>query len=100
MKLTKSFVLLIFMAIMVLNKANAEYRVYQFAVKAKNPYSMDTKSHVVTSTLDPEAYVSYHGGGETLRIDLIRSWMCYGDTSNRQVCKPPIAMGNQNEGAN
>jgi hypothetical protein len=100
MSLSRALVVLFFMAIMVFTEASAEYRVYQYTVRAKNPYSMDTTSHIVTSTLDPESYVSYHGGWEMLKIDLVRSWMCYGDTSNRQVCKPPLARGNTNQGVN
>lgn len=100
MRISKSFILLFFMALMVFHEVNAEYRVYQYTVQAKNPYSMDTVSHIVTSTLDPESYISYHGGWETLRIDLVRSWMCFGDTSNKQVCQPPLARGTASEGAN
>jgi hypothetical protein len=90
MSLSRSIVLLIFLAFMVMS-TQAEYRVYQYNVKARNPFSMDQKSHVVTSTLDPQSYLAYHGGDETLKIDMLRSWMCYGDTSNKQVCSPPIS---------
>lgn len=100
MSVTKSFILIVFLAVMVLNNAHAEYRVYQFSVKARNPFSMDLKTHVVTSTLDPQSYLAYHGGGETLKIDLIRSWMCRGDTSNQPVCRPPIARGTATKGSN
>ena len=91
MRLQNVFFLLIFFAFILLSKSYAEYRVYQYTVTAKNPYSMDTSGHVVTSTRDPESYISYHGGQETLKIDLVRSWMCYGDTSNKDLCSPPIA---------
>ncbi len=91
MSLTKSFVIIFFLAVMVLTETHAEYRVYQFSVKARNPFSMDQKTHVVISTLDPQSYIAYHGGETTLKIDLVRSWMCFGDTSKKQVCKPPIA---------
>ena len=100
MSLTKSFILVIFLAVMVLNKTHAEYRVYQYTVKARNPFSMDQKSHVVTSTLDPQSYLAYHGGSESHKIDLVRSWMCRGDTSNQAVCRPPIARATASEGSN
>ncbi|MCF8058456.1 MAG: hypothetical protein K9K67_04115 [Bacteriovoracaceae bacterium] len=100
MSLTKSFVILFFLAVMVFAEAKAEYRVYQFSVKARNPFSMDQKTHVVTSTLDPQSYVAYHGGETTLKIDLVRSWMCFGDTSNKQVCKPPIARAGASKAIN
>lgn len=91
MSLSRSVILIIFLALMIMNGTHAEYRVYQYTVKARNPFSMDQKSHVVTSTLDPQSYLAYHGGANTLKIDMVRSWMCYGDTSNKEVCLPPIS---------
>lgn len=90
MMLRKSLVVLFFLSMLVFQKANAEYRVFQFTVKAKNPYSMDQKTHLVTSTLDPQSYKAYHGGGETLAIDLLRTWMCRGNTAGQEVCSPPL----------
>ncbi|MCP4912969.1 MAG: hypothetical protein GY909_07610 [Oligoflexia bacterium] len=69
---------------------NSEYRVYQYYVKPAHELSMDQKSHLVTSTLDPVSYISYHGGNEVVKIDLLRSWMCKGNTANQQMCPPPF----------
>lgn len=91
MSFSRSMVIVLFLAVMIMTTTQAEYRVYQYTVKARNPFSMDVGAHVVTSTLDPQSYLAYHGGMETLKIDMVRSWMCYGDTSNKQVCSPPIA---------
>ena len=91
----KSLCLLIFMAIIVFQKAHAEYRVYQFTVKARSPYSIDQKTHLVTSTLDPQSYKAYHGGSETLSIDLVRTWMCRGNTSHQELCTPPLVKAGQ-----
>tara|TARA_R110002072_G_scaffold276051_1_gene437596 strand:- start:356478 stop:356771 length:294 start_codon:yes stop_codon:yes gene_type:complete len=68
----------------------AEYRVFQYYVKPAHSLSMDQKSHLVTSTLDPVSYISYHGGNQVIKIDLLRSWMCKGNTANKQLCAPPF----------
>jgi hypothetical protein len=68
----------------------AEYRVYQYHIKSRNIYSFDQKSYIVTSNLDPVSYLAYHGGEGSLKIDLLRTWVCYGQTSGRNYCNPPI----------
>ncbi len=75
---------------LVVTKTLAEYRVYQYYVKAKNPYAIDQKAYMITSTLNPTSYQAYHGGPESLSIDLLRSWMCFGSTAKKMVCDPPL----------
>ncbi len=77
--------------IILSHSAGAEYRVYQYVVKARNPFSIDQKSFMVTSTLDPQSYLAYHGGRSTLMIDLIRTWMCKGNTSRQEYCESPYS---------
>lgn len=74
----------------LMSSANAEYRVFQYFVKSSNPLSMDQNSYQVTSTLDPTSFIAYHGGKESLSVDLVRSWMCYGNTAKKQLCAPPL----------
>lgn len=71
--------------------ASAEYRVYQYVVKARNSFSINQKSYLVTSTLNPQSYLAYHGGDSTLKIDLIRTWMCKGNTSRLEYCESPYS---------
>ena len=66
------------------------YRVYQYQVRAKNPFSFDYNNYIVTSTLDPISYIAYHGGGNSLKIDLLRSWTCKGHTGHKKQCLPPL----------
>ena len=68
----------------------AEYRVYQYYIKAKNKFAIDQNPYLVTSTLDPQTYLAYHGGPSSLKVDLLRSWMCYGHTGKKEFCPPPI----------
>lgn len=70
--------------------AHAEYRVYQYYVKSKLRMPTDQNGYLVTSTLDPVSYISYHGGNTSLKVDLLRSWMCVGHTGNkRELCQGP-----------
>ena len=68
----------------------AEYRAYQYYVKAKELEGLDRRAYVVTSTLDPVSYVTYHGGKEVLTVDLLRSWVCRGNTGKKPICPPPL----------
>ncbi len=68
----------------------AEYRVYQYMVsprfQARKPSSV-----LVTSTLDPTSYLSYHGGQAALRVNLLKTWTCKGHTGRKSVCQDPMA---------
>jgi hypothetical protein len=68
----------------------AEYRVYQYHIKARHPSSVSRDPYLITSTLSPTSYLAYHGGSQTLEIDLLRTWMCYGNTSYKDTCAPPL----------
>ena len=68
----------------------AEYRVYQYIVTSKYPISADDSAYTVTSTLDPVSYVSYHGGRESLKVDLLNTWLCKGHTGGRKPCSSPL----------
>lgn len=80
-----------FILTLSLGSALAEYRVYQYVIKARNPFSINQKAYITTSTLDPQSYLSYHGGASTLKIDLLRSWKCKGDTSHKEFCESPYS---------
>ena len=73
----------------------AEYRVYQYVIKAQNPFSINQKAYMVTSTLDPQSYLAYHGGTSTLKLDLLRTWMCKGNTSGQEYCESPYSQMNR-----
>lgn len=70
---------------------SAEYRVYQYYVKSKMERFNATGNYLVTSTLDPTSYLSYHGGNEAIAIDLLRTWTCRGYTGGmNEHCKAPL----------
>lgn len=71
--------------------AQAEYRAYQYIVQSNDPYALATKSkpQYIVSTLNPQMYQSYHGG-RSVKIDLLRTWICPGYTGQRlKVCSHP-----------
>jgi hypothetical protein len=66
--------------------AFSEYRVFQYYVRPKIQNLTIVASELVTSTLNPIAYVAYHGGNESIEVNLLRSWQCMGNTSKIPVC--------------
>lgn len=74
--------------ILLLLSANlfAEYRVYQYYIKSKVKNLDQVSSYLVTSTLDPKSYIAYHGGYDSIELNLLRSWMCMGNTSRGPIC--------------
>ena len=71
--------------------SSAEYQAYQYYVKSKYNLTQKSKSYLVTSTMDPVSYISYHGGSESISVDLLRTWMCMGDTSRKDICEGPLS---------
>lgn len=79
--------------------AFSEYRVYQYYVKSTLSSPKDGSSYLVTSTLDPITYVTYHGGSDTIKVDLLRSWTCEGYTGgHNEYCDSPIEAGKVDRG--
>jgi hypothetical protein len=71
--------------------AFGEYRVYQYYVRTKVQNLVNVSAELVTSTMNPIAYVAYHGGRDSLEVNLLRSWQCMGDTSKEQICTIPLS---------
>ena len=67
----------------------AEYRAYQYFVTSKYIFPQKTESYLVTSTLTPDAYISYHGGSEVIALDLVQTWVCLGHTGQKPICDNP-----------
>ncbi len=71
--------------------ALAEYRVYQYLVKPKNTLAMVTaaQAKAMRSTLNPQAFVAYNGGSQSIEATLVRTWMCQGHTGKKDYCPHP-----------
>lgn len=69
----------------------AEYRAYQYIIKSTDQFAQanGAQAQIVTSTLNPAMYQSYHGGS-LLTVSLLRTWICPGYTGGRQkICPHP-----------
>ena len=87
---TKSSLLFIFLSYLLTSTAFAQYRVYQYSVRTLLDKPHDNQSYLVISTLNPVAYQAYHGGADAIHLDIVRSWMCMGNTGNgKEICKSP-----------
>lgn len=68
----------------------AEYRAYQYYIRPKVDKNQEVKAYLVTSALDPVSYNSYYGGSTSIEVDLLRTWICPGDTSrHKEICRSP-----------
>lgn len=86
--------------ILLSNLLFAEYRVYQYIVHP-HPYSeKNIKSYVVKSTLNPEAFYAYNGGKISIKAQLLRSWICLGNTSKEEYCPSPLEIVTNQEEIN
>lgn len=69
----------------------AEYRAYQYIVKTTDQFALanGAPAQIITSTLNPAMFKSYHGGS-FLTVELLRTWICPGYTGARkQICSHP-----------
>lgn len=71
------------------HSAFAEYRVYQYIVQNNIQFEENINSNIVTSTLNPRAYLAYNGGSNLISVDLLRTWICPGNTSQQDLCPSP-----------
>ncbi|MBL6990096.1 MAG: hypothetical protein ISR65_09975 [Bacteriovoracaceae bacterium] len=83
--------ILIFLIIIILYAplTFAEYRAYQYYVRSKLNLVKKSRPFLIVSTLDPVTYLAYHGGSESIDIDLLRTWVCAGYTGKQKICKSP-----------
>lgn len=78
--------LMVFTTLIYSSQVFCEYRVYQYYVRTKLQNITNVPAEVVTSTLNPVAYIAYHGGNEAIEVNLLRSWQCMGNTAKLPVC--------------
>ena len=69
----------------------AEYRIYQYYVSSPTTVleGPNALSPIITSSLDPVSYTAFHGGSRHIRLDLLRTWICPGDTARKPYCPGP-----------
>ncbi len=80
------------MAFLFCFPAAAGYRVHQLKITYYDFAGKPRQTETVLSSLDQLQYEHYHGGYRTMKVELVDTWYCPGDTSRRAYCdKPKIA---------
>lgn len=98
MKTLKAFIFCLLSLFFFTEGLKAEYRVYQYYVSSKYKKPDEQKPYLVTSTLDPVSYISYHGGEESIKVDLLRTWPCPGHTgSGKPLCSAALENSEKQE---
>lgn len=69
----------------------AEYRAYQYVITQKIQMQDQPASSIVITTLDPTSYSAYNGGRSLISVDLLRTWICPGNTGKKSICPSPYA---------
>jgi hypothetical protein len=74
--------------------ARAEYRAYELEVVDKVECKLNERKTCerfrVNTAMSPDAYARLHGGAVRIGVQLMATWMCYGDTSYyKPVCPRP-----------
>lgn len=68
----------------------AGYRVYELKIEEYDVYGKLERVNKVMSTLDHLQYEHYYGGYGLMRVSLMDTWFCPGDTSHfRPYCRKP-----------
>ena len=64
----------------------AEYRAHQYVITNKQ----SDEDYTIVSSLNPRAYLAYHGGSESIELKLVNTWLCPGYTGKKKpICKSP-----------
>lgn len=67
----------------------ASYRVFQLKVTSYDEKNRVQKTNKILSSLDPYQYEHYHGGYGRMKVEMIDTWFCPGDTHSKDFCKKP-----------
>ena len=79
----------LFLALLFTQPLFASYRVYKLKVVQ---YDISTKKNLsleVMSTMDHLQYEHYRSGYGRMKVSLLDTWYCPGDTSRHKLCMKP-----------
>ena len=79
------FLLLVFLP----SLSHAAFRLYQLKVSYQDPQLKKEVTKTVMSTLDHLQYEHYHSGYGRMKVTLVDTWYCPGDTARKKYCKKP-----------
>jgi len=82
------FVVALVFALMV-SKTHASYRVFQLRVRHYDQTAKKKIVRTLLTVLDPVQYESFNGGPNVMKVEMLDTWYCPGDTSRKRYCKKP-----------
>jgi len=85
----KKLIILSLFNLLIISAVQAEYRVYQYVMKNKLETNDLKEGTLISSTLNPRAFLAYNGGHSLISIDILRTWICPGNTSKQDICPSP-----------
>ena len=74
-----------------INLAFSEYRAFELVIENQQTQ----QRRIVVSTLDPLQYPDYYPVSPNEIVMYQDTWMCYGNTSNKNICPNPRLVQNQ-----
>jgi len=69
--------------------AEASYRVYQLKIQHFDTAGRMERTETVITNLDPYQYPAFLGGDGRMKVKMIDTWYCPGDTRKRTYCERP-----------
>lgn len=69
--------------------AQGAFRLYKLKVTYRDPQLKRDVTKNVTTTLDHLQYEHYHSGYGRMKVELLDTWYCPGDTARKKLCKKP-----------
>jgi hypothetical protein len=76
---------IILFSLFIAAAAKAEYRAFELVIANK----VTGTERIVLSSLDPDQYRGYHALDPNETITYRDTWMCRGNTSDKQICPKP-----------
>ncbi len=67
----------------------AAYRVYQLKVIHYDERNRPSPKGTVLTNLDPYQFENYQGEFGRIKVEMVDTWYCPGDTSRQAYCKKP-----------
>lgn len=69
--------------------AQASYRVYELDIVHFDAHGQRERIERIVTNLDPLQYAAFQGGDGRMKVRLLDTWFCPGDTAGRLYCARP-----------
>lgn len=82
-------VILALLVLFSLQEARASYRLYQLKVTYLDSGTKKSRDQTILTTLDPYQWENYYGEWSLVKVEMLDTWYCPGDTSYHRYCDKP-----------